>query len=86
MESYNGEIRQRHFATKVQGKVGIQGPRLVINENKALLDRLNIYSGMPEKVSDGQHQQNLAGGMDGTMEDDGYMGGFDQGAGGMNYM
>lgn len=49
MEAYMGEQRTRYFAIKVQQRTGTLGQRILQNENKALLERLNIYKDMPEK-------------------------------------
>lgn len=49
MENYMGEQRIRYQAFKVQSRAGPMGPRLLLNENRALLDRLGLYSAMPSK-------------------------------------
>lgn len=49
MENYMGEQRTRYWALKVQPRTGNQGQRLLLNENKALLDRLGLYNDMPTK-------------------------------------
>ena len=49
MESYQGDQRIRYFALKVQPRVGNHGKRLLLSENKALLDRLSLYDELPDK-------------------------------------
>lgn len=56
MESYMGEQRTRYSAAKVQARAGNQGKRLLVNENKSLIERLDVYTDLPSKS-----QQQLGG-------------------------
>lgn len=55
MESYMGEQRTRYFAIKVIPRTGPAGLMILQNENKSLIDRLNIYKNMPMKDSRGNN-------------------------------
>jgi hypothetical protein len=56
MESYMGEQRTRYSAVKVHARAGNQGKRLLVNENKSLIERLGVYTDLPSKS-----QQQLGG-------------------------
>jgi len=67
MENYMGNMRASYWALKVQPRNGPQGQRFLLNENKALLDRLSIYEGMPTKD---QNKMDMNDGVGNNMVDD----------------